>query len=155
MTWNIELKEKGLRYTLLIKKTTSVGELPKIIGENYMKIFRYLGELGEQPTDAPFVAYYNLDMEHLIVELGFPVNKPLPGKDEIVAGEIPAGPVVTCLYKGPYKDMQPLYEEMMKWISDKGYESTGAYYEHYLNSPADVSSENDYLTRVDLPVRKK
>jgi effector-binding domain-containing protein len=154
MAWNIELKEKPLQYTLVIRKRASVLELPKIIGECYGAIGKYLGELGEQPSNAPFVAYYNLDMENLDLEIGFPVNKILPGKDDIVGGEIPAGPFVTCLYKGPYSDMKNLYEEMMNWIAENGYEMSGAAYEYYLNSPAEVKDESEYLTIVELQVRK-
>jgi effector-binding domain-containing protein len=154
MAWNIELKEKPLQYTLVIRKRASVLELPKIIGECYGAIGKYLGELGEQPSNAPFVAYYNLDMENLDLEIGFPVNKILPGKDDIVGGEIPAGPFVTCLYKGPYSDMKNLYEDMMKWIAENGYEMSGAAYEYYLNSPAEVKDESEYLTIVELQVRK-
>jgi effector-binding domain-containing protein len=154
MAWNIELKEKPLQYTLVIRKRASVSELPKIIGECYGAIGKYLGELGEQPSNAPFVAYYNLDMENLDLGIGFPVNKILPGKDDIVGGEIPAGSFVTCLYKGPYSDMKNLYEEMMKWIAENGYEMSGAAYEYYLNSPAEVKDESEYLTIVELQVRK-
>jgi effector-binding domain-containing protein len=154
MKWNIELKEKPKQFTLVIKRKTSIGELPKIIGECYMQIGKYLGELGEQPSNAPFVAYFNMDMENLDLELGFPVNKPLPGKGDIVSGEIPAGAFVTSLYKGPYSDMKNLYEEMMKWMGENGYEMSGAAYEYYLNSPAEVKDESEYLTMVELPVRK-
>jgi effector-binding domain-containing protein len=154
MAWNIELKEKPLQYTVVIRKRASVSELPKIIGECYGAIGKYLGELGEQPSNAPFVAYNNLDMENLDLEIGFPVNKILPGKDDIVGGEIPAGPFVTCLYKGPYSDMKKLYEEMMNWMAENGYEMSGAAYEYYLNSPAEVKDESEYLTIVELQVKK-
>lgn len=154
MTWKIELKEKPLQHTLVIRRRAAVGDLPKIIGECYMKIGKYLGELGESPTGAPFVAYHNMDMENLDLELGFPVGKPLPGKDDIAAGQIPAGPFVTALYKGPYSKMEELYNEMMKWMADNGYEMAGAAFEYYLNSPAEVKDESEYLTIVELTVRK-
>jgi effector-binding domain-containing protein len=154
MAWKIELKEKPLQYTLVIRKRAAVGDLPKIIGECYMSIGKYLGEAGESPTGAPFVAYHNMDMENLDLELGFPVGKPLPGKDDIVAGEISAGSFLTSLYKGPYSKMEDLYNEMTKWMVDNGYEMAGAAYEYYLNSPEDVKDESEYLTMVEFPVRK-
>jgi len=45
-----------------------------------------LNELGEKPLEAAFAAYYNMDMENLDVEMGFPVAKPLAGRGEIKAG---------------------------------------------------------------------
>jgi len=155
MAWKIEFKEKPKQFTLVIRRKASLAELPKVIGECYMKIGKYMGELGEQPTNAPFVAYYNMDMENLDIELGFPVSKILPGKDDIIGGEIPAGAFLTCLYKGPYGKMKGLYEEMMKWMEENGYEMGGPAYEYYLNSPEDVKDESEYLTMVEMAVKKK
>ena len=154
MAYEIELKEQKPQPTLSIRTKTSVDKLPKLIGESYMKIVGYLTELGQAPACAPFTAYHNLDMQNLDVEMGFPVSQKLPGKEGITAGEIPEGPVVTCMYKGAYSGMENVYNEMFKWISDKGYVPAGVYYEYYFNSPMEVP-ESELLTRVDLPVKKK
>ena len=69
------------------------------------------------------------------MEFGFPVARPLPGQDEIKAGEIPEGRVAACLYTGPYSEMEPAYDALAKWVEDNGYETTGVTYELYLNDP--------------------
>ncbi|HAG11389.1 MAG TPA: AraC family transcriptional regulator [Desulfotomaculum sp.] len=152
MSWNIELKEQNLQPILFIKAKTSLEGLQKIIGESYTKIIAYLTELGEQPAFAPFTAYYNLDMQNLEVELGFPVAKQLPGKEEILSGQIPPGRVISCVYKGSYAGMEKLYTEMFEWIAEHGYEFLGVFYEYYLNSPMEVP-ESELLTRIDLPIK--
>ena len=43
-----------------------------------LEIAQYLAEQSEQPAGAPFVAYYNMDMQNLDVEIGFPVTACLP-----------------------------------------------------------------------------
>ena len=35
-------------------------------------ILQYAGQMGVQPSGPPFVAYYNLDMQDLDLEIGFP-----------------------------------------------------------------------------------
>lgn len=152
MNYNIELTEKSVQPVLSIRTRTTVGNLPKEIGRAYGAIIQYLNEIGEQPIDAPFTAYYNLDMEDLDVEMGFPVAKQLLGKGEIISNEIPGGKYVSCTFKGPYKQMEPFYNEMNKWVSDNGYTVLGTSYEYYYNSPADVH-ESELLTKVALPVR--
>lgn len=152
MNYNIELKEKNAQPVLAIRKITSLGQLPQEIGKAYGAIMQYLGELGEQPADAPYTAYYNLDMEHLDVEMGFPVSKQLAGKGEIKFYEIPAGKYSECLYKGPYSDSAPVYDAMNGWIAEKGFEATGIAYEVYYNSPAEVA-ESELLTRIMLPLK--
>jgi len=124
-----------------------VTNLPQEIGSAYHTIMDYLAELGEQPVDVPFTAYYNMDMENLEVEMGFPVGKKIAGKGEVISNVIPAGKKVTCLYKGPYKDMVPTYEAINKFITDNGYKPTGVVYEYYFNSPMEVS-ESDLLTKI-------
>jgi len=152
MIFKIELNQQQAQPILSIRAKTNVENLPKIIGESYMKIIGYLHELGEQPADAPFTAYYNLDMQDLDVEMGFPVAKLLPEKGEIKAGEIAQGTVVSCMYKGAYSGMEQPYNEMFKWITDNGYEQTGVYYEYYYNSPVEVP-ESELLTRIVMPLK--
>ena len=74
-------------------------------------------------------------MQNLDVEIGFPVASPLPGKGEIQAGLIPEGKIVFCMYLGGYGEIGPVYEEMAKWITDKGLIPEGTAYEYYYNDP--------------------
>ncbi|HYF75139.1 MAG TPA: GyrI-like domain-containing protein, partial [Candidatus Nitrosocosmicus sp.] len=129
-----------------------VGKLPEELGKAYGSIIQYLNELGEQPVEAPFTAYHNMDMENLDVEMGFPVSRQLPGRGDIKAGGIPAGKYVQCMYKGPYADMAPVYDAMNKWVGDNGLEATGTVYEFYYNSPMDVP-ESELLTRIEFAVK--
>jgi effector-binding domain-containing protein len=152
MNYSIELKEHGAQPVLSVRKTTSLEKLPQEIGKAYGSIMQYLNELGEQPSEVPFTAYYNLDMEHLDVEMGFPVSKQLAGKGEIKAGSMPEGKYAECMYKGPYAEMVPVYDVMNKWIAEKGFEATGVSYEVYYNSPDEVP-ESELLTKVMLPLK--
>lgn len=152
MGLKIELNEQKSQPVLFIRTRTAVENLPKVIGESYEKIMRYLAELGEQPADAPYAAYYNMDMKDLDVEMGFPVAKLLSEKEAIRSGEIPQGKYVSAMYKGAYSQMEQPYNEMFKWMEENGYEQKGVYYEFYFNSPNDVP-ESELLTRIAIPVK--
>jgi len=78
MTLKCELKEQPAQPILSVRTMTSVHELPQELGRIYGAIATYLAEIGEQPSGAPFAAYYNMDMDNLDVEIGFPVARPLP-----------------------------------------------------------------------------
>ncbi len=152
MIFDLKCEETNAQPVLSIRTKTSLENLPQTIGESYGKIMEYMAQLGEQPADAPFTAYYNLDMQDLDVEMGFPVSKPFPGKGEIAPGEIPRGKAVTCMYKGPYSQMEEPYNDIFKWISEQDAEPTGVYYEYYYNSPADVP-ESELLTKIVIPLK--
>lgn len=147
MSFMIEMAETQEQPTLVLKTVTPVSELPKILGKAFMDIVTHIMELGEQPVGPAFVGYFNMDMERLELEIGFPVSKALPGKGDILAGSIPAGKQVSCMYKGPYMEMPPVYEEIEKCIKGNGYKPLGPVYEHYYNSPEEVP-ESELLTKI-------
>ncbi len=152
MDYKVELKEREAQPVLSIRKITSVGKLSEEIGKAYSSIIQYMNELGEHPAEAPFTAYYNLDMENLDVEMGFPVAGKLAGRDEVGAGEIPGGKYAECTYKGPYDGMVQVYDAMNKWVSDNGFTPTGISYEIYYNSPEEVPA-SELLTKIMFPLK--
>ena len=135
MSYKCEVKEQAAQPVLSIRTRTSVQDIPQVLGKAYGAIAQYLGELGEQPAGPPFTAYYNMDMQNLDIECGFPVSRRLAGKNEIQASEIPSGKVATCLYTGPYSEMEPAYDALSRWIEDNGYEATGVVCEMYWSDP--------------------
>lgn len=149
MNFACELVEKQAQPVLSIRTRSAVGNLPQVLGSGYGSIMKYLSEVGENPAGAPFIAYYNMDMEDLDIEIGYPVSKVLPGKDEVKPGEVPAGKYAECIYTGPYSKCEPAYNALMKWIEENGYKATGICYEFYLNDPADTP-ENELKTQISF-----
>lgn len=152
MQYKIELLEQPAQPVISIRTRAAVGDLPQVLGSAYGAIMLYLGELGEHPSGAPFTAYYNMDMQDLDIEIGFPVPGILPGENEMKPGEIPAGKQVSCIHKGPYSQIEPAYNALMQWVAKNGYTATGAAYEFYLNEPC-KTPESELLTRIVFPLR--
>lgn len=147
MSHGIELIESPARPVLSLRRVTSVDQLPLIIGKSYESIFSYLYQLGEQPADMPFVAYYNMDMNALEVEIGVPVFSPIQGTEEIQSGEIPEGKKVVAMHQGSYQSMSATYDAVNQWIAERALEPTGVVYEFYFNSPEEVP-ESELLTKI-------
>ena len=140
----IDAQEKPV---LAIRKRTSVSALPQEIGKAYMAIAAYMAELGETPKEAPYTAYFNMDMENLDVEMGFPVDNAYPAKGDIMPGVIPAGRQAATMHKGPYDKMCSAYEALTAWVAAQGYAPTGFCYEYYYNEPGKVS-DDELLTKI-------
>ncbi|NTW71683.1 MAG: GyrI-like domain-containing protein [Eubacteriaceae bacterium] len=147
-----EIIEAEAQPALTVREVTSAQNLPKVVGRAYGQIIAYLAELGEQPLGPAFTAYFNMDMENLEVEMGFPVKKELAGKDNIKFSPIPAGKKASCFYKGPYSGMNSCYESLTKWITEKGYTPTGVVYEYYYNSPDEVL-KSELLTKIEFLIK--
>ncbi len=152
MSEKFEISEQAEQPVLSVRKRTSVANLQKEIGDAFGAIMGYLTETGEQPAGPPFAAYYNMDMEDLDVEMGFPVSKPMDGKGGISMSVIPAGRHAHCMYKGPYEKMAPTYEALTAWLNENGHTPTGVCYEFYYNSPLEVP-ESELLTKIAFPLK--
>ncbi len=151
MTYQIEVTDQPAQPALVIRTRAPAADLPRLFGEAYEALMRYLGELGEQPAGMPFAAYHNMDMQNLDVEIGFPVARPLPGKDTIQPGELPAGRWASVLHIGPYDQCGPAYDALTRWINEHGYTPVGVAYEAYCSEPETPPQE--IRTWIRFPLR--
>ena len=152
MPTQCEIIERPAQPTLAVRTRTPVAELPSIMGQVYGSIMQYLGDVGAFPAGAPFAAYYNVDMDDLDVEIGFPVAQPLPGRGDVQPGKIAGGRAAVCLHVGPYDQVEPAYAALTAFISEQGYQPSGVAYEFYLNDPGEVPPE-ELQTQVVFPLK--
>jgi effector-binding domain-containing protein len=152
MDYKCEIKEMPAQPVLSIRARSAVQGLPQVLGASFGTIAQYLGSLGETPAGAPFVAYYNMDMQNLDIEIGFPVPHPLTGEGNIRPNQIFGGKLATCLYIGPYSDVGPAYDALTKFVNDTEIESTGVAYEFYLNDPQTVQP-SELQTQIYFPLK--
>ncbi len=151
MAYQCELVNRPAQPVVSIRTRTSIQNLPQLMGQSLGAVAQYLGQMGQQPAGAPFAVYYNMDMQNMDVEIGFPAAR-LPGKDNIRAGELPAGKAVSLLHVGSYETVKAAYEAAGQWMKANGYESTGVVYEFYLNDPAQTPPER-LETQLVFPVK--
>lgn len=151
MSTTFEIIDQPSQPVLSIRTRTPVTALPELLGKSYGAIAQYLAELGEYPAGAPFVAYYNMDMDDLDIEIGFPVGKELPGRGDIQSAAIPEGKYAICYYTGPYSELKTPYAALTEWVTQKGYAPKGISYEFYLNDPGETSPE-DLQTKIVFPL---
>ncbi|QRN84944.1 GyrI-like domain-containing protein [Clostridia bacterium] len=147
MDYKIQIVETDAQPVLSIRTRSSVADLPKRIGSSYQAILEYMTPLGIQASGMPFVAYYNLDMEDLDVEIGFPVSEIVDGQGDIQCSEIPSGKKITCMHQGSYQELPETYHAIIDHIGTKKLEPSGVVYEHYFNAP-DKVPEEELLTEV-------
>jgi effector-binding domain-containing protein len=151
MTFVCEITDQTGQPTLAIRTRSSVEDLPVVLGNAFGAIIDHITALGEKPAGAPYAAYFNMDMQDLDVEVGFPVEKPLTGTDIIQSGYLPQGKAATCLYTGPYAEMGVAYEALKNLIEESGYLPTGEAYEFYYDSPD--TSPDKTRTLIMLPLK--
>jgi effector-binding domain-containing protein len=148
---DFELLKTPDQPALCIRTRTPVDGLPAIIGQSYGRLGAYLASLGGHLAGVPFVAYHNMDMADLDVEMGFPVASQLPGSGDIRYAPVPGGLRAFCMYQGAYGQMAPVYGELAEWIGRHGFVPVGTAYEYYFNGPD--FPEEQLLTQIVMPLK--
>ena len=141
MSYPCEIIDHPAQRVLSIRTHAAMQDLPAVIGQSFGAVAQYLGQLGQPPAGAPVVGYYNMDMQNLDLEIGYPVARKLPGQGNIQPSEMSGGKAAACLYTGPYDKIQLAYQALTEWMQAHGHEGTGVCYEVYLNDPAQVPPE--------------
>ena len=61
-----------------------------------------------------------------------------------------------CIYhKGAYNNLRDSYNIILKYIEDNGYEITDNVRECYIDGCWNKEKEEDYLTEIQFPVKKR
>ncbi len=143
MSYKFEVIAHPDQRVLSIRTHAGMKDLPVILPQSLGAVAQYLCDLGQQPSGAPVVAYYSSDpeMQHMDIEIGYPVAQELPGRGNIQFSEMSGGKAASCLYVGPYNQLRLAYEAIMQWMQAQGHEATGVCYEIYLNDPEQTPPE--------------
>jgi effector-binding domain-containing protein len=148
----MEIKDMKEKLALMIRKITSIQNMPSVLGECYREIMQYVREIGAKEPIESFVIYHNMDMSNLEIDIGFTVPKKLPDKGHIKMSSIRAGKYVTALHEGPYDTLTNTYNELTAFVQEKELVVEDWVYEVYLNNPMDNPNEPP-RTMIYFPVK--
>lgn len=145
-----ELRERSPQPALAVRTRASVQELPEMMGRIYGAIMDAMDHEGAVMAGEPYTAYFNMDVADLDLEIGIPVDRPVDGRDDVQAVEIPGGRFASLVHVGPYDQLASAYEVLTAWIAEQGLEVTGAAYEFYFSPPE--TPPEQIKTEIMLPV---
>jgi len=152
---NIEVTNQIPEIAVAIKKVAiSMDDIANVTTEGLGKVFAFLAEQGVQISGAPYLAYMNgsADFSQFDVEMGIPVAQEIAVSGEFYMSKNCEGKAVCAMHKGAYKDIEVAYVALMEYLTKNGFESTGIYYDYYINDPANTP-ESELLTKVVFPVK--
>ena len=153
---NIETITKEAEIAIAVKyDAVDFTNMGSVMSEAYQKLWAYLAQCGKQMAGVPYCQYTNGSEDNMRfdIELGLPVSEPLPERDGIYMSKTCEGKAITAMHKGAYKDIEKTYAPMMQYLAENKLESTGVYYDYYLNNPADTS-ESELLTKVVFMIKE-
>jgi effector-binding domain-containing protein len=91
------------------------------IADRLPEVFAWLGARGLEPAGAPFFKYNVIDMEReLEVEAGVPVDAPVAGDGDVLAGILPAGRYATVTHTGHPAELVDATAALLAWADREG-----------------------------------
>ncbi|KAF1076416.1 GyrI-like domain-containing protein [Methanogenium sp. MK-MG] len=129
-----------------------------------MELFAYVEEKGIGISCMPVFVCHETTPEAAMraaeegnadIEVALPVPASVAitaeGPDGITCYELPGGPMLKAIHKGPYGECESTYDDIFAWMAEHEKEVTGPIREVYVNDPAEVAEE-DILTEIYVPV---
>ncbi|MGE5707912.1 MAG: MerR family transcriptional regulator [Bacteroidota bacterium] len=108
-------------------------------------------------TGPPLAIYHDPEYreKEVDIEVAVPATGTLPEYPGLAMRELPEEETMACtLYQGPYEGVSAAFEAIMQWIEGNGYRIAGPTREVYLKGPDQTKEPKEYLTEVQVPVKK-
>ncbi|MDL2205777.1 MerR family transcriptional regulator [Eubacteriales bacterium OttesenSCG-928-N13] len=156
MVYDVELKDlpsaKVLSLRAIIPAYNEEGEL-------WHKLMKYVGRNGIQPVGGGYSIYHDAEYREadVDVEVAVPVDKLGESRGEFIFKELEAMPsAATIRFAGTYDGgYQAASEKLGEWMERNGYEFAGLLRGYAITSPSDTNDPQNYVTELQVPVRKR
>jgi len=162
----IELEDKMPNYDVLIKTVPAMlvatcrvtiptnDQVPAYRGPAYTKVYGYLRKQGVKDNGlcltlwhSPADVYENEEAEVVV-----PIDRPLPGTDQVKVYELPQTQVAAVVHHGDFEEFTQGHAALLEWIDTNRYRIVGPYREIYIKHEKDNLS--DTITEIQFPVEK-
>jgi effector-binding domain-containing protein len=136
-------------------------KLPDFSGTHIARMFQeligFVMNSEAKPAGPTMMIYKDEDYKEqdADIEIAFQIDREVETKGRINIYELPGTEQAADLvFKGPYEDMGEAYNAVMSWIAGNDYKINGFCREIYIVSPGDTKDPNEYVSEIQIPVRK-
>lgn len=135
-----------------VRKLVCEDEFPVEYGNCFHKIFRKIQDSLLTACAPPMVIFHSSEYtpSGMDTEFAVPVKEYVTGTRDFKPGLC-----LKTVLNGSYSNLPQVYAQQLAWAEKEGYENNGPLFEIYVTDPSQVSSENELITEVFYPVKKK
>lgn len=149
---NVQFVEVPVMYLVSIRKMVCKFEMEEQYAFCFNSILRKI-QYDKLTVNAPPMVLFHGDEFTpfgLDTEFAIPVEQFVKGTRDFCPGLC----LKTTLHSG-YSNLTSIYTKQCEWAEQNGYENNGPLYEVYITDPTQTSNEDDLVTEIYYPVKKK
>ncbi len=149
---DVQLVEVPVMYLVSIRKMVCKFEMEEQYACCFNSILRKI-QYDKLTVNAPPMVLFHGDEFTplgLDTEFAIPVEQFVKGTRDFCPGLC----LKTTLHGG-YSNLTSIYTKQCEWAEQNGYENNGPLYEVYITDPTQTSNEDDRVTEIYYPVKKK
>lgn len=175
LEYYIKTKENPMKYTAVLGQTPECRVYSKrFTAPDFDSYFKILPAIGEEVAAAYpnikcsasaycFIAYHDKEFKDVNVDVEYceAIENPEVIKEwgktikGITFKKLPSVPAVSVMHKGPYEGLIEAWSFILRWLEENGYEAVEAGRERYIDGCWNKENPEDWLTELQVPVRKK
>jgi len=152
--YDVELKAIKAQQVLSLREIIPSYDAEGMLWE---KLGRFMAENSIVCDKGGCAIYHDAEYKESDVDVEITVPVPQTGvsKKPFQFKELEAIPLAaTIRFSGPYEGTSAAMEKLAAWLEENGYEVDGLIRGLSVITPADVQSPDDYLTEIQVPVKK-
>ncbi len=154
MVYEVELKELKAQKVLSLRATIAAYDKE---GELWEKLGMHIAQNHIACQAGGYSIYHDEDYKDsdVDVEVAIPVPELKESRYGFVYRELPAIPLAaTIRFSGPYEGYTAAMEKLAAWTEEQGYVFDGLIRGLAVASPMSVNAPEDYLTELQVPVKR-
>lgn len=155
MPLDISIRDMPTIHALVMRRRITRDEIATALAECLPAVFGYAQRHGLAIAGPPFARYPEVGMGSLVIEGGVSLAAPPPSTpgDGIETLTIPACRAAVAVHRGPYDSLPESYQQIERWLRDKGLSAAGPPWETYLTDPGERPDPATWETELVQPVR--
>ena len=138
--------------TAVVRAVVPVSGLTGFFDASFRELTTTTTEQGVALLGPAFALYRGPFAEIVDLEVGFPVDRPIPAEGNVVASELPGGLLARGTHSGSFDGLGDAWARLAAWLGEQGHAPAAERWESYVTQPSPDMDPRDLRTELFWPV---